>query len=374
MLGAGASKIFGLKTLQDLTSDLVEKMTDLGYEKTISDIVQAIKHYGLNPDFENIYTTLEGLATAKEGIRRNGGLTTYIAYKTNYIAQQAPAIIDQYKKTLSDLRELIYRECSIPKGVIERKGKIFDRLFGTIGANYQLGDHRFLTEQRSVLSVTGQAHNETVGVGAVVVTTNYDMAIELYHRSRDLKIVDGFKRTENDCYKELDFNEFGRTPNSRWLLKLHGSIWQFVKSDGQIIQTINALENLALEVSVRERMMIYPVGEKPILQYPYFPFYSMFRAQLWNVLIAIGHSFRDDPINVAILERLKNSGAKLIVINPEAETVVQNIGPLTEDIKQRIIRISQPFEDKNALFDKLGIALQCGNMTEFRRKARSLSR
>ena len=58
-LGAGASKIFGLKTLQDLTDDLVSLMRKKGHSKTINEILKALKKFQLTPDFENIYTTLK---------------------------------------------------------------------------------------------------------------------------------------------------------------------------------------------------------------------------------------------------------------------------------------------------------------------------
>ena len=44
-LGAGASKIFGLKTLQDLTDDLVSLMKEKGHGKTISEILKSLTRF-----------------------------------------------------------------------------------------------------------------------------------------------------------------------------------------------------------------------------------------------------------------------------------------------------------------------------------------
>ena len=129
LLGAGASKVFGLKTLQDLTTDIVAKMKEIGHEKVIIDITQAMKRYGLNPDFENIYTTIEALSNPLRGIERNGGLAAYIAFKTNYDIQEDTKGSNQYEKVLSDLRELIYKECSVSRNAIETIEKTFDQLF-----------------------------------------------------------------------------------------------------------------------------------------------------------------------------------------------------------------------------------------------------
>jgi len=60
-LGAGASKVFGLKTMQDLTNDLIKQLTEKGHQKVIDEILKALREYNLTPDFENIYTTLEAL-------------------------------------------------------------------------------------------------------------------------------------------------------------------------------------------------------------------------------------------------------------------------------------------------------------------------
>lgn len=107
-------------------------------------------------------------------------------------------------------------------------------------------------------------------------------------------------------------------------------------------------------------MMIYPVGEKPILQEPYFSFYSLFKEQLWRVLIVIGYSFRDAPVNTAILERLsaqEEPNPKLIVINPHADDVIKHLGEMDPALQKRIIRINEPFRDDDTLFVKLANAI-----------------
>lgn len=360
LLGAGASKFFGLKTLQDLTFDLVEKMKKIGHEETIIDITEGMKRFGLTPDFESIYTTLEALTNLQDGIRRSGGLAAYILYKTNYEISKGHNIVTQYKDVLSDFREMIYKECSIAKGMIENKGKILDSLFRAL---------REYSEPRYLSTKTGGEGFRIVHVCDTIVTTNYDMAVELYHRMKRLTIADGFRLREDRCTLELDFSEYGRNPTSDWLIKLHGSIWQF-RQDGSIIQTIAEPKSLPLNISVGEQMMIYPVGEKPILQHPYFSFYSIFREQPWETLVAIGHSFRDDPLNIAILERLSTRPpprTKLIIVNPEAENAVRNLGSPSEDIEQRIIRISEPFEDNEKLFKNILTAAGCKNWNEYQR-------
>lgn len=366
LLGAGASKFFGLKTLQDLTADIVEKMKEIGHEKTILEITDAMKKFGINPDFENIYTTLEALSNPLRGIEKNGGLAAYIAFKSNYNIQQDIKSSKQYEKVLSDLRELIYKECSISRNAIDIIEKTYDHLF-------QICDQ---FEYRNLFHITGgDSQARQVDIGQTIVTTNYDVAVELYHRKQERMLANGFKQTS--VYSSvLDFTEYGRNPTRNWLIKLHGSIWQFKMDNGRIIQTFSDPENLPFQLSVGEQMMIYPVEEKPILQQPYFTFYTLFRDQPWHTLIAIGYSFRDIPVNIAIMDRLNwrpPPKTKLIVVNPDAENVIRNL-PLTKENKEQIIRINEPFRDDAKLFAKIKMAIDCRDWSDFQNRFKEVSK
>jgi hypothetical protein len=357
-LGAGASKYFDLDTLQDMTKDLVDKMTREGHPETIYDIVTACKRFGLRPDFENIYTAIEGLADPSEGVKTSGPFAAYIATRGNLKIVERP----EFHHILREFRKLIYDKCTIRKGMIEEKGAILGRLFKTV-EEYQ--------EDRLLSSRTGDPGPRKVSIGSTVVTTNYDVAIELYHRHVKKEFAHGFGATHDDYIKELDFREYGRHPTSMWLIKLHGSIWQF-KTKDKVIQTIGPPKSSPLKISIGEQMMIYPVGEKPILKEPYYSFYSIFKEQPWDILIAIGHSFRDQPVNIAILERLVNAPkSKLIVIDPEADGVVRNLQPPSKEVDQRIIRIPQSFENDARLFRRIKIAIKSSSYNDFRRRAKN---
>lgn len=53
-LGAGASKVFGLKTLQDMTEELIAKMREKGHGEAIDSIIMSLKQFDITPDFESI--------------------------------------------------------------------------------------------------------------------------------------------------------------------------------------------------------------------------------------------------------------------------------------------------------------------------------
>ena len=73
-------------------------------------------------------------------------------------------------------------------------------------------------------------------------------------------------------------------------------------------------------------MMIYPTKEKDILIQPYFTFFSAFKRIRWSKLLVIGYSFRDEPVNTAILENMREiENSQLIVINPKTDDVIENL-------------------------------------------------
>ena len=116
-------------------------------------------------------------------------------------------------------------------------------------------------------------------------------------------------------------------------------------------------------------MMIYPTGEKPMLKDPYYTFYEIFKHQQWNRMVAVGYSFRDDPINIAIMENLeKVEQSTLIVINPEAEKVIKNLGVIGKKYNNRIIRIPEPLSDNDVLFNKLNLAIRVNTWKQYQER------
>jgi len=77
-LGAGASKAFGIKTLQEMTPDLEKFMEKKGQIGLISEIGQALMKYQLNVDFEALYTIVQAMADPFKAIRKAGALTAFL--------------------------------------------------------------------------------------------------------------------------------------------------------------------------------------------------------------------------------------------------------------------------------------------------------
>jgi hypothetical protein len=95
---------------------------------------------------------------------------------------------------------------------------------------------------------------------------------------------------------------------------------------------------MPFEIVVGRQMMIYPTRGKDILAQPYFSFFSAFKNIRWSKLLVIGYSFRDEAINTAILENMKDTiASQLIVINPNADEAIDNLySNLSERLQEKI--------------------------------------
>ena len=60
-LGAGASKELGIKTMQELTDEVINLLKNSGHEEETKEIISALKQYDIKPDFEAIFSVIEGL-------------------------------------------------------------------------------------------------------------------------------------------------------------------------------------------------------------------------------------------------------------------------------------------------------------------------
>jgi len=355
-LGAGASKPFGIKTMEDLTEDLDKQMRNKGHSEVMDKIIERLQKFGLTPDFEAIYTILEGLVDPKRGIKNAGPLTAYVSKDLKDIRPYP-----EFEEVLFDFRGLIYEACTIKPEMESEIRRVYDNLFQVYnklsGPPIVREETRFFTSTIGIptIGINGKS-GRNQSILDTIVTTNYDMSLELYHRMTRTPLADGFKTLADQFVKEFDPKEYGEHRGSRWLIKLHGAIWQFKQGD-KIIKTIDNPRISSVSIKIDEQMMIYPVGEKPILRDPYYTFYKIFTEQTWNKMIAIGYSFRDEPVNVGILENLqRNHRATLIVVNPKPEEIIENFGKLDNEIHNRIIPVKGEF-GKDAVFKKLLLAI-----------------
>lgn len=352
-LGAGASKPFGIKTLEEMSGDLIKIIKNKGYGEIVEKITNSLRKFDMTPDFEAIYTIVEGLTQSRQAVKNNGPFTAYVCKELEKIEPRQDLL--EFPQVF---RNFLYDECKFKSDYHKSIKEIYDKLFSICG---QIGAF----ENRYVEGIEPDK-KPSVKVGYTIATTNYDMVLESYLMMNEEQYADGFKPTlERPLVKELDLTTYSYT-RQRWLIKLHGSIWQF-RYGNNIFKTVEDPKVISsIPVRIEEQMMIYPTGEKPILHYPYYGFYHVFRTQKWNNLIAIGYSFRDDPVNIAILENLARvKQSKLIVVNPKPTKVIQNLGtPAISKFVERIIPVEAEFGCENT-FEKLRIALKVDSKTRY---------
>lgn len=353
-LGAGASKAFGIKTLQEMSQDLIELMEIKGYGDFVSEIKESLARYDIVPDFEAIYAIAEGVTNLKDSVKYYGPFTAYVCRD---ISQVKPK--QDFSDLLKIFKNYLYNECKkCNQGLIE---SVYDKLFEICDKS------RFHEKRYGDGSESGQ--EPSVNVDYTIATTNYDMIVEFYHRKKREDYADGFRQTKDPLIKELDLSTYSRQ-RQRWLIKLHGSIWEY-KHENNIFKTNEDPKSLSVPVQIQEEMMIYPTGEKPILKHPYYGFYHLFRIQKWNKLIAIGHSFRDGPVNIAIIENLESiPHSNLVVVNPNPEEAIQNLGSSASKLNDQIIPVKGNFGEEN-VFKLLQIALKVESRERYFSRVRS---
>lgn len=360
-LGAGASRVFGIKTLKEMGEKLAIVMKKESLGDLAKQMEASLRKYGTTLDFEAIYSIIEGLTKLEPSIREAGPFTCYVSKDLK----------DYYKNDLNAmlkfLKDFIWEECTLKRGYGRKIERAYDRLFDLAkGSTFR--DTRFIPNierQSSSLVNVGNTTETQVDVGKTIATTNYDNIIEVYHRIKEQGCVDGFVPSEDRAKSYLDFSSFSKGAHARWLIKLHGSLYQY-RHENTIFKTIEEPKKLSKKIEVQENMMIYPTQEKSMLKYPYHNFYDIFKAQTWRKLIAIGYSFRDVPVNIAIIENLeKTPDSSIVVVNPNPENVIKNIGALVvSKFHDRIIPVKGKFGD-DEIFQELEIALKVHSRDRF---------
>lgn len=356
-LGAGASKTFGIKTLKEMSNDLFQIIRERGFSSIAEKIVSSLQRYGIEPDFEAVFTIIEGLADTEKAVRSSTPLMAYVSRDLKDIER-----IDKSSELGQVLRDFLYNECKLKPELKTLIEPTYDKLFDVL-------KHSGTPDMRYWTTEMGDVKAFEVGTWQTIITTNYDMVVESYFRtkrSRAEPIADGFEVVQGDhTLKQQDFSTYKKS--AQWLVKLHGSIYEFREKDG-IFKSTDDPQGREIPVRIIEKMMIYPTGEKEILKCPYYNYYNIFKSQKWQKLVSIGYSFRDDPVNTAIVENLEQvHTSNLIVVNPKPEEVIQNmITSVSSDLEERIIPIKGKFGDEE-VFERLRCAIVSQSKSQYNR-------
>lgn len=320
-LGAGASKPYNIPTLKEFSEEAILKLLESGHELLIEEIKQSLFEFELELDFEAIYSILTKLINPYKEIQLSDPFIPFILKTKDNLPKRY-----DFSEVLTELRRFIYEKCSINSENFVEVNRCMSRLMEVTSRNYC--DEYMLGKS-----------NRNVRINKIYVTTNYDMSLEQYFESRKISINDGY-REEGFPVKNFDplllLDPY--INGTRAVIKLHGSIWQFLQNNNMIKTKVDPNSSpLPYTIEVDQEMMIYPTRQKDILNHQYFPFFQCFKNISWTKLLVIGYSFRDDVINNAILENMRLKESQLIIVNPNCDKVLDNLyGSLPEHVEWRI--------------------------------------
>jgi len=151
--------------------------------------------------------------------------------------------------------------------------------------------------------------------GYPVYTTNYDFAFEYVAQVNEIPIHDNFNTQGQRQIWDNNINF--RYGNGFTIIKLHGSVSWYKNKTGDIEKIYHPTDTNPMGEKI-SRIVITPTRFKDIYDQNFFALYSHFLSNLSmaKVLIVAGHSLRDDYLRAAIVERSRNGGFHLIIIDP----------------------------------------------------------
>lgn len=368
-LGAGASKSLGVPDLPALTKKIEGALASQGYGEVMKAVNLALRalYDSEEIDIELIFTVLDALregSSAHSVARELGPLASYLG---DLPAEGQLEMVDDVEKailaTMNTLRKLLPKNgdvdemMGIAQNVILNECRNIDAAKVAKAYNDLYG----LKTQRVHLANGSEINEDFL---SPIVTTNYDLAVELYRRKKGESALDrGFVWNQTESQYLLQLPQLRDSRSNIGLLKLHGSIDWAIRDDGQIVQK-EGLDSFYGE-RYTGRLMVYPIYEKHVSKDPSSSLFICFRNLLSrsNVFIVIGYSFRDQSINNAFLDALLEDRKKRIIIVNTDETVMSRV----QFPESQTNLIPTPFGDSETT-DHIRVALSDLNATKELRK------
>jgi len=341
LFGAGASRPFGIPTMQEMVDDFERELSQSTIHFTFyQDIKKSlVEQYGPNKtDIESILSVLQGIG---ENVTPSdlGHFTYYYISKNCSKKSFSEEDITKAKEITIKLKDYIKTKCQVnSKDLTSIYSKTYLPLFQNLAGTKFLyhGNFELATEWKSF-------------------TTNYDDIFERFW-SKFQEPNSHFERqgTSNNYI----FNS-NITLDNQSLSKLHGSLdWTRIKDTDQIFRSAQTGFNTH---ETEGDVMLYPIQQKDLYLHPWFTLFQDFKKSLekFNQWYIIGYAFNDEFILNVIKEGLTKKSKTMIVINPNAE-VIRNKFP--DVLRKQIIALPYKFGDQYFV----------NNFIEFQRKVRNI--
>jgi hypothetical protein len=345
-LGAGSSTSFNVPTMGTFVDDIAKSLQGVNpvWSEEIKSMKRRLVRRNIKPDIEIIMTALSILSDSEE----TG------SYKLPFLAMTETNIVPRHElsELLNSVKEQIYKRCLASN--IDKATRAYDKLFKAL---QDIGHAEFITvngKKIERLQSTGFSYNSERHQSIVdkIFTTNYDPIIEASIRNMNRSYSDGFYV---DDQGDLSFQNQWDQQKDYELIKLHGSLDYYSKDSRKSVKY--ALDSISPNRNIYgenlERMMILPIGEKYVTRSPYIDLLNKLRVELFKeeVVVAIGYSFRDIPINNALEERvaMDEPHFQMFVVAPDSDQIIK------DNIPPTVQKISTPI---NASFDDIDQSIE----------------
>ena len=307
-LGAGASKPFGIPTMQEMVDKFEERLERDDakcfalYSRIKNTLVNA---YGDSIDIESVFSVLHGMES--QITAKDLGHYAYFIIKTanvSPVGEFPSETVSTAKKTLDYLQDYIKNSCQLR---LDKINDVYNKSYVPL-FSFMKGKKQNYTERLN-LATNWKSY-----------TTNYDLVFESFWQPLDGDIHDHFSKERNS--NNYCFSQHNLDPKS--FCKLHGSInWTRTVEDGKIIRKIN---NSYSVYETKGDVMLFPIQQKDLYLHPWFLMFADLRDGLasqdtWYV---IGYAFNDEFIRDMFEEALRSyKDKKLVIINPDADNIKQ---------------------------------------------------
>ena len=300
--GAGASKPFGIPTMQEMVLDF-ENM--IKYSKALYDFYSKIKGvlaqgYSDSVDIESVLSVVNGISENTKPAEL-GHFTFYYASQNCSNMKFTDSQINLAIRLKEELQQYVKDKCKIDG---QQHNDIYAISYLPLFTHMPGKKKKYM---HATLCRDWKAY-----------TTNYDSVFEGFWRAFE-PAIDHFKPI-GDSDRHVFHTDL--LQSDRTISKLHGSLdWTKEVSSGKIVRERSSTFS---PVETKGEVMLFPIQQKELYLHPWFTLFQDLKiglstTQEWYV---IGYAFNDEFIRNAFQESLvDNSSKTLILINPNANEI-----------------------------------------------------
>ena len=301
--GAGASKPFGIPTMQEMVSDFENVLKD---DEALYDFYSKIKdvlaqgYSDSKIDIESMLSVVAGISTNTKPVQL-GHFAFYYASQNCSDRKFVDSEISLASELEEKLQQYIKEKCKMGE---QQRNDIYKISYLPL-FKHMTGEHK--NYENVELCSDWKAY-----------TTNYDSVFEGFWRAFE-PAIDHFKQIGSSNRHVFRTN---LSTSSHTISKLHGSLdWTKEVSSGKIVRESHSTYS---PVETKGEIMLFPIQQKDLYLHPWFTLFQDLKTglstkQKWYV---IGYAFTDEFIRNTFQESLVDNPLKtLILINPEANEI-----------------------------------------------------